>query len=239
VIDLVVPFSSSSRFYVRENGEGGSILCCIDINSAKLRDPTNIVITEIGFDSSGYQDPKERTLSEMMAPVQVERFADNEFYEWVWKFAGPTHPQHPSRKTIPVFTVKRDEWVSNGTGLKGNAGYDHVTDSATIVWNFENGFEVMEAQEEEELDPIGIPGNNQITGGGSKIFSFPSKASAFGDVKGIIGIRPDGDNLPEPRFPLPMQELEFREETKIKISDLESEIKELWGMMRNLQQSLD
>lgn len=242
VIDLVVPFPIPSKFYVRENGEGGSILCCIEINIAKLRDPTNIVITEIGFDSSGYLEPKEWTLSEMMAPVVVERFEDNEFYEWNWKLAGlDCRGQFPSRKAIPVFTVEKKKWVDNGTGLKGRAGLRLEEDSATIVWNFENGFEVMEAQE-EELDPIEIPGNNRITGKSVNfrtLFSFPSKASEFGNVERIIGIRPDGDNLPEPRFPLPMQEKKFREDTKTKISNLESEIEDLKGMFRDHVRSHD
>jgi hypothetical protein len=225
---------------------------------------------QINFGDDGY-DPKVCTLSDVLQDSETytklnffpgERF-DSMDRDWgicshgtenKSKYRGGIHysnsaeegtgldckdNQFHSKKNIPVFDMMKRIYAR---GSRPEILEEH---KATIVWNFERGFEVIETPSIEELDSIEIPGGNRIevverpSSSSKARFLFSNKASEFGDTKSIVGILPDGDNLPEPRFPRTMQELEFREDTKRKISNLEGQIEELWGMFRDHVRSHD
>ncbi len=249
VIDYLIPkldghkWEGDQRCFVRGIGDGESMLC-FSFHSAKANTPGEIKFLQIKFDNDGYH-LKSCTLSDVLQEsIPVDEEGTNIFAlldsEWKCKKTNLdcVEYQFPSQKTIPMFNAVK-QYNPKLPLPEGRTSYE---DKATIVWNFENGFEVIETPSIEELEIV-IPGNNRITAimvNMRRRFRFSSKASEFGTAGyEIIGIRPDGDNLPEPRFPRTMQELEFREDTKRRISYLEGEIEELRGMFRDHVQSHD
>lgn len=240
--------------FVRGN-TGRSMFCTVAIPRSMPYTPSNasaplsdIEIREIGFDEDGYHVKEACSITEEM-DMEIEDFNwSDPFWHWkVWdwkKKSGPYQEQQsPHWKSIPV--IKGEYRVPGEEGRLAFA----ATDTVTIVWNFEKGFEVTRSPIEEELGSIKIPGSknqNQIKIGGDDWFDMPTLASQF-EEKGagfgyrdadVRGIRPFGDT-PQPRFPRAEEELKFERDTKKRLRSLASRIGDLEGMIQQLKFKLD
>ena len=122
----------------------------------------------------------------------------------------------------------------------------YADESFYIDWSFEDGLVENTGTPSEEmlndkLEPIELPGGVQAfhksDADPGKKFAFTSNASSFG--KNVFGIRPFGNNPPEPRYPRTKREEDFEKDTKEKLSILEGQIRELEGRFETLSNRHD